>query len=530
MIRIVIAEDEEDVRIRLAKYLNTSENEYTVIGQAEDGAQALEMVRRLHPDILLTDIRMPQSSGLELLHAVRETDAELPVIIISGYDEFSYAQEAMRMGVQEYLFKPFLPNELLEVLDKTKARLERQTKAQADWKRMEARLEKSKLYMRQRFFHALLRGRLGRQELAIAAGEADVDLRADWFCAGLLGTEGPQTEARALALAQTLEQMAELPAGCLFYPVVGEREHLLLFFACRGWGRAGMLMRLSEEMERLCAVLRETERIAVRCTLGRPYAKIEDLECSYKEALDTWRIHIARERCVQAYPLEPETAGQPGQESAALKEKLLFDLQMGEETIVQADLDALISCYAACSPAMGEQVSMDLLRLALQISELMRDAAEQEVAWSEKNLIGYLRQHFGVVSLWQARELLSVYIRRCCQHFAQRNAASSDKLAYRARMMIEDNLGNEDFDLETLAKSLYFSPTYIRQLFKAKVGESFSDYLFRRRMELAGQLLRSHALKVQEIAERTDYRDQRYFARCFKRFYHCTPTEYRNQE
>lgn len=521
MIRIVIAEDEEEVRIRLAKYLNASDKGYTVVGQAEDGEQALDLVRELHPDILMTDICMPQVSGLELIRAVRETDENIPIIVVSGYDEFSYAQEAMSLGVREYLLKPFLPKELFAVLDKTKALLEQRAKTAADWQAVNEELERNLRYTRQRFFHSLLHDRLGWQEREVTAGVIGFDLQAEWFCAGLLDAE-PATVSQ-------VESLWERQEDCQLYAVPGEQAHIALFFTAAGHDRVVVQTRLAAALEPICRLLQMDTDQPVCCALGRPYCRCEELPLSYKEALDTWRVSLTQGRLVQLYPLAENPARQPGRQADALAEKLLLDIQMGDKPAALAGLDALFELYAACSPALAGQISVSLLKLVLQIADLMRNVDEQEVAWGEQNLIGYLRQHFSTVSLREARAMLIGYVERCCDHFARRNADESDKLIYRARMVIEENLDNEEFDLDLLAHTLYFSPTYVRQLFKTKMGESFSDYLFRRRMETAGQLMRNHTLKVQDIAERTGYKDQRYFARCFKKFYHCTPTEYRNR-
>jgi len=95
--------------------------------------------------------------------------------------------------------------------------------------------------------------------------------------------------------------------------------------------------------------------------------------------------------------------------------------------------------------------------------------------------------------------------------------------------LIEKNIDNEEFGLEEASGKLYFSHNYIRQIFKQITGESFMEYLIRRRMETARELLKNGTLKIQDVAVKTGYSNQRYFASCFKKYYGCTPTEYRNQ-
>ena len=150
-------------------------------------------------------------------------------------------------------------------------------------------------------------------------------------------------------------------------------------------------------------------------------------------------------------------------------------------------------------------------------------------AWNDKSVLSYLKRHFTYGNLIEAKNVLAEYIKKCSAQFAQSNDDNSDKIIRNARFIIEENIGNEDFDLDILAGRLHFSSNYVRQLFKAKTGENFSDYLFRRRMEFAETLLRNPTYKIQDIAEKTGYSNQRYFARCFKKYYNSTPTEYREK-
>src|SRR5471030_1026748 len=126
MYKLIIAEDEELMRDGLAKLILNSDSGFQVVGQAEDGEQALQLVKETKPDVIITDISMPKLNGLGLVECVRDINPEIKVIIISGYDDFEYAQKAMRIGVQEYLLKPVLPEQIREILIKTREDIEKQ--------------------------------------------------------------------------------------------------------------------------------------------------------------------------------------------------------------------------------------------------------------------------------------------------------------------------------------------------------------------------------------------------------------------
>ena len=106
MYTIVVADDEEDLRRTIIRKIDWESIGFQVVGEAENGVEALELVTKNEPDLLLTDIRMPFISGLELARQVREVRPSTQIAFLSGYDDFSYAQEAIRYNIISYLLKP----------------------------------------------------------------------------------------------------------------------------------------------------------------------------------------------------------------------------------------------------------------------------------------------------------------------------------------------------------------------------------------------------------------------------------------
>jgi two-component system response regulator YesN len=125
--------------------------------------------------------------------------------------------------------------------------------------------------------------------------------------------------------------------------------------------------------------------------------------------------------------------------------------------------------------------------------------------------------------------MLESYVLRRCDEFSLIISNQSDKLVYDIKTLIEHNLSNEDFNLESASSQLFFSANYVRQVFKQKTGEGFTEYLIQKRMELAGELLQNPINKIQDVAQSTGYSSQRYFSSCFKKYYGSTPTEYREK-
>lgn len=522
MYRIVIAEDEEEVRRRIVKHINESGRDYQIVGEAGDGGEAVEVVRRLRPDMLLTDICMPNVNGLELIRQIRAVDKDLPIVVVSGYDEFSYAREAMSMGVREYLLKPFLPSELFEVLDKTKELIEQNRQL----------AENNITYSKERFFHSLLEGKLGRQEAEVTAPDIGFDLKADWYCAGIVGFAASEDVELKRIMEFYMENIKEhyISRDIRIHEIRNEHGQLILFFHRTGKSKEKFQYDIQIGMEKICLSMKQYHKIDAKCAVGNIYEDYEKLNKSFLEALGTWRVLLHQDRAVTVYAQNTDRAESIDEEKVGeLAEQLLLDIQMGDRESAISQVGRIIDYYAGLSPDMVEYISISLVKLVLKISDSMAKTGEKARAWNDQRVISYLKRHFTYGSLLEAKEVLEEYIEKCCEQSSLMNMDNSDKIIRSAKMVIEQNLGNEEFSLDTLAEALHFSANYVRQLFKAKTGENFSDYLFRRRMELAGELLRNPTYKIQEIAEKTGYSNQRYFARCFKKYFNSTPSEYREK-
>ncbi|THF76097.1 response regulator transcription factor [Cohnella fermenti] len=136
MIRMLVADDERIIRDGIVNIVDWTEHGIEVVGAAADGMLAKTMYEAKQPDIVVTDIRMPKLEGLELLRAIREDGRDVKVIILSGYEDFKYAQEAIRLGASDYLLKPIMPDSLVAAVLDVKEELERQRRQLAELERL----------------------------------------------------------------------------------------------------------------------------------------------------------------------------------------------------------------------------------------------------------------------------------------------------------------------------------------------------------------------------------------------------------
>ena len=156
MIKVVIADDEDRVCKLIQALINWEKMELELVGTASNGNAALDLIKEKHPDILITDIRMPGCNGLELIEQARAINPELHMIIISGYAHFEYAQTAIKYGVGDYLLKPINQKELMDTLEEMKALIEEKRKNKEEFEINRLGREKDISKLRSVFIQDLL--------------------------------------------------------------------------------------------------------------------------------------------------------------------------------------------------------------------------------------------------------------------------------------------------------------------------------------------------------------------------------------
>ena len=175
--KILLVDDEEEVRKSIIKKINWEEEGFLVVGDAENGVEALEKIENLNPDLVFTDIRMPYMDGLELINEINERYPLIKSIIFSGFDDFDYAKEAIRMGVIEYVLKPVSAIELTEILRKVHKTMDEELNKKRDIERLKRGYQASLPILREQFLNGLIHGSLGKSEIEYALTEYEINLK-----------------------------------------------------------------------------------------------------------------------------------------------------------------------------------------------------------------------------------------------------------------------------------------------------------------------------------------------------------------
>ncbi len=541
MYRILIADDEAYVRDLVAKSINLSTLDVEVVGCAEDGKQAISMVEELKPDILITDICMPQLSGLELIKALKDTGVDLKTIIISGYDDFAYAKTAMELGITNYLLKPFLPDELFEVIGKLITEIENNEALLRNMMELQTHFDDNLLFMQERFLKEILQKPSENRKLIDEAKGIRLDLKARYYCCGNLKLLGDTVDVKwSFASQNLIEDFLRIIKDEYFdsdtktYAVGFHDKQLTIIFCSTHADVFDFYTGLRSGIEKMNHSFQKYYNIRLICALGKIYPRLEQIAKSYEEALLVTKTILPDQSCVMNYEeakqqLDNRSMEPVRKKPQELEEKLILNIRLAKKDKALAILQDIIQYYENFYLTSAEYVNMSIFGLIFSLDHAMMESGSSFRFWQDEKMKQYIKDQILYGTLYDTKLMLEDYITRRCDEFSVIISNQGDKLVYDIKTLIEHNLANEDFNLESASSQLFFSSNYVRQIFKQKTGEGFTEYLIQKRMERAGELLQNPTNKIQDVAQSTGYSSQRYFSSVFKKHYGCTPTEYREK-
>ncbi|MBY9080633.1 response regulator [Paenibacillus sp. HN-1] len=491
MLSILIVDDEVFIRDGLSRIIGR-ESGFRVAGSCSNGREALEFIGTEPVDVVLTDIRMPEIDGLALIRELRTEHPEIRCIIMSGFTEFSYAQEAIRYAAVDYLLKPIDKEQLLELLHRLDSE---KSQAGAKEKQMRARLLDSCLH----------------SDVFTEVLPPDFALPAPYFVVYVQKGDSSGTLKEGADNWRTTDETAD----CL---PLGDRQLVWIAYFDREPGAA--------EIRSACSpLLSVSYGRAVHVGASRPGAGVSELKAVFSEAEKACELGIYSDAPVFfAWQGDLPSREEPGHRRAggdwdALREDLqmLHISQIGEWVHQEFDLlksrragmeDILQVCRSVLDTAATEFQELDSLLGRERVEQLERSLAS---AMS----IGEIERQFRSVlegTLEEIRKLRQEMGGNAVEHIKRWISANYSQHA----------------ELGTLAGMVYLTPSYLSKLFKQETGLTLTEYITEIRIRKAKQMLRSSpGMKVHKIGAEVGYPDPAYFNKLFKRMVGVTPNEYK---
>lgn len=520
MLKIFLVEDEMIMREGIKKNIDWEKEQFLFVGDAADGELAYPLILQKKPDILITDIKMPFMDGLELSRLVKAELPDIKIIVLSGYDEFDYAKEAIDIGIAEYMLKPVTSAKLLETLHKVEKSILDQR---------EKDTTKSGSDDEMKFFRKLVSGNVSVSLLLKEGRALGMELAASEYNLLLLqlflGGDVDEAHHQIEEIRQGFRNLKET------YPNIevidrGREEFWFLLKGMQEYPLGTLENDLKAALETLVRDENHTEYFGV---LGKRTERLGDLRVCYEAANERFAHRFLEERnkIYQAQePAEPTL----DLESLNLSQTDRKTLEQFLSTGLKEDIDAFIDMYFEKTGGKNIQsilfrqyVVMDIYIITVSFSQKM-GYQKQELA----NLYGD-KQEFAKVfsSVEETKRYLKNLLETAIDLREKALPGKYDTVLKQAQEYIEEHYHECDISLNTVAASVNLSPNHFSAIFSKELGETFIEYLTRIRMEKAKELLRTTSKRSTEIAYEVGYKDAHYFGSLFKKTQNCTPKEYR---
>lgn len=551
MYTVLVAEDEFEVREAIVSGTDWAGLGFQVTDSAENGQEAWELFAKGVPDLLLTDIRMPFMDGLQLAERVKRQYPGTRVVILSGYDEFEYAQRALKLSVDEYVLKPFSSGDLANVLVKVRTVLDEEAAEKRDMEQLREHYRRSLPVLRENFLATLMMRPLKRKELEEKSALYDIQLTGVSFQVAVVSLDaaGPREQGQTGAVLGGEPRREQAPS------TISEDQELLLFASLniaeeivesRNLGRvflhqgqvvlltiaqqgdlqavSAATMAAAEEIRQAIErYLKQTVTIGIGVVIQEPAG----LSYSYKDAvlaLD-YRVILGGNRVISIADVEQRHVEKVRFDE--LKEQSLVRcLKTGTAEELKEIVEGLFQGLAE-APVSVKEYQLYLMEIVTAVLRAAKDAdADLDDLFGDN--MATLAELYRFRTLAEAKAWLLGICTRLMGSIAVVRQSAFHNLVEEAIAYTRTNFGDSELSINKVCGRLHISAGYFSSIFKKETKLTFIAYLQHIRMEAAKELLRTTDLRALEIAEKVGYAEPNYFSFSFKKHVGMSPKEYRS--
>ncbi|MDR0270690.1 response regulator [Paenibacillus sp.] len=547
MYKLLLVEDEEDVRDGLVEEIDWTSHGFQVVDTAENGREAAEIFEKHIPDVVVTDIQMPFMDGLQLAGWIREHYSATKIIILTGFDEFEYAQKAIKLQIDEYVLKPFSSQELLEVLLKVKRQMDEESAEKENIHVLMEHYRKSIPVLRELFLSQLVSRSMSSDEIRDKSSSYEVELEGQSFMASVLRTDyvhnhlamqkdGEQTgsssslkdsEDRYLQLFAVLNIAEEICRRLEGFRVFVHLEDCVLLSTLQEQDQSIAAQKTISVLEEIRMNVHKYLKLTMTIGAGTVCGNPSELHQSYEKAMQAldYRLILGNDRVIWIGDVETEKC-----------ESLNFD-ELQEQSLIRCiklgtseELEGILANLFSGMPIAQLSVQDCQVYLMEILTCTMKVAKEFNVELEE--LFGAGAHPYAEIYKYNNIQEVKQWMSAICLHLmnsiAQGRQSGYNQLVENAKEYIRLHYRDIDISINKVCKHLHISTGYFSSIFKKEVKMTFVNYLMHIRMEAAKEKLRLTDLKTFEIAEAIGFSDPNYFSFCFRKKFGISPKEYRN--
>lgn len=521
----MIVDDEERSRTGIRSLIDWEVHNVQIIAEAQDGIEALELLKNVHVDILLTDIRMPEMDGLTLISQVKEKFPHIKSIIMSGYNDFSFAKKALSLGASDYLLKPSRKQEITDTIVNITKEIQKERNHNDHLSRLTRGFRESLPLLKEKTLSKLVfQDDISYEKLEGSLSLNGIHFLHPYFVAFIIHIDHLQTlykdftpfdiELLKYGLKNISEQSLHEPCYSVSFE---HQDDIICVINCPtplSYEDLHLIAR------KLATNAKEFLKLSISVGFGTVEQQIDNIKLSYLTAVNALdNNYYQGPSTIVGYKdsLTSEDLNYP-----FLKEKAVTHAIAHRDKA--AIIEEITQFRRAITPANKEDIFKHSLVL---LFTMYRFGIEKNIPIDE--LYGFEIQHLlDHMSQYSLEEIQQELIRTALVLHEQMNEKKQKNALFESILAYIEKNSAKDINRETVASEVFITPGYLSQLFKQHMKSSFLDYLHKIRIDNACELLKDKSKKIGDIALRVGYNDEKYFFQVFKKYVGMTPNQFRN--
>ncbi len=526
MYSVFAVDDEPIVLEGIRSKIDWEGSNFAFAGEATDGEIALSMIHEIKPDILITDIKMPFMDGLQLAEAIKRTQPWIKIIILSGHDEFDYAKKAISIGIEDYLLKPFTPEELLASLKKTAAQIDKERKQLSDISKLREELKSSETLIKKEFLNNLVHGSADTNTVMQKCAELGISLISRYYKVLISRIESKtgNTKNQQEACSLLNSYSAAINEAVSFF-----HHSNLLVCIFKGSTQSELDDNTFRAAETISHIATKNDDCTVLTAIGKTVEHLSQLKESYDDAKRILQAGSTSKenRIISSDDLaETETGAEDAlldfNEGDPLVDKLKYAGKGDIKTIIEESM-SLIKKNPDQFSVFASYLLVDLIfavsklveKLGGNIKELNPEILQRkfidDAVSDEARFTKTLEQVLNFALEFRDSKMTGKY----------------GNVILKAKQFIEENYADQNTTLTTVAEAVCLSPNHFSTIFSQECKTTFIEYLTNVRLENAKRLMRETDMKGYDIAYECGFSDPHYFSYIFKKNTGLSPREYK---
>lgn len=524
MFKVAIVDDEIWVCRLIQKLIDWEELGLELAFVENDGESGLERIIDERPDIVLSDIRMPNMDGMKMLEGIRQKRIDSRVIIISGYPDFDYAKKVMRYGAYDYLLKPVEKHELKNVLVKIVEELKKETAQKAEIYHQSENVEKIRDVTSELFIRKLVAKRRIEESLLKLAINNKLTLDSVENQYTVIVIKAILDDTNNKDSLTFIENYKEL------YSDLNQQCNKITFFINNF--RVFILNHEDETAEKIDSYLRQ-EYAELKYNQGRnvvisyseAFQDINNIEAAFDQAIRGTCQYMVRNNKKHIYPSSAEYDLEHGLFPRELTKMLIINVEaLSVESMIEVvhQMYEIIYDKARKKPHIMQEISIKISNIILSTLKGMDESGNDEFRLEKE----FFNRISACNKVEEFEPVAEKFFREKIEELYEKRRDKSINIIERAKQYIAQNYERK-ITLGDVAGYLYLNPKYFSNIFKKEVGIGFVDYVNSVRIDVSKDLLKGNKYSIGQVASKVGFSDPKHFSKLFKKKTQTTPKEYR---